>query len=162
MGRSRDQVLGLENAVCRGLRYKIPFLIGVFDGQFPWRQILMIQRELNEGVADLVRDAVPHRPRPRGRVTQSVNAAIGPPRIPLVIGAAGNAEHGQGPPDRQMRGFDCPNDLELLRGWVSHASSSPSPNVLFLSSLFSSVSSATTSFSAAASERSSLTSGAVA
>src|SRR5215469_8545889 len=54
------------------------------------------------------------------------------------------------------------DDLQLLSGGISHASSSPAPIVLFFSSRFSSISSATTSFSALASRRSSLTSSDVA
>ena len=58
--------------------------------------------------------------------------------------------------------IDQPDDLELLRGGVSHASSSPSAVTLFLSRRFSRVRSATTSLSAVASRRRSLTSSEVA
>src|ERR1700693_2995166 len=58
--------------------------------------------------------------------------------------------------------FDQPHDLQLLRGGVSHASSSPSAVTLFLSRRFSRVRSATTSLSAVASRRRSLTSSEVA
>src|SRR6478672_6073178 len=58
--------------------------------------------------------------------------------------------------------FDQPDDLQLLRGGVSHASSSPSAVTLFLSRRFSRVRSATTSLSAVASRRRSLTSSEVA
>jgi hypothetical protein len=63
---------------------------------------------------------------------------------------------------RQRGLLDQPNDLQLLGGGVSHTPSSPAPIVLFFSSRFSSVSSATTSLSALASRRSSLTSSEVA
>src|SRR5437870_11300752 len=63
---------------------------------------------------------------------------------------------------RQWGLLDQPDDLQLLGGGVSHAPSSPAPIMLFLSSRFSSMSSATTSFSAPASCRRSLTSSEVA
>src|SRR5258708_19692696 len=57
-----------------------------------------------------------------------------------------------------MRLLDQPDDLGLLGCRVSHASSSPSPLMLFLSRRFSRVRSATTSFKAEASRRRSFTS----
>src|SRR5258708_28270960 len=57
-----------------------------------------------------------------------------------------------------MRLLDQMDDLGLLGGWISHASSSPSPLMLFLSKRFSRVRSATTSFKAVASRRRSFTS----
>src|SRR6516225_10082924 len=57
-----------------------------------------------------------------------------------------------------MRLLDQLDDLGLLGGGISHASSSPSPFMLFLSSRFSRVRSATTSFNAAVSRRRSFTS----
>jgi hypothetical protein len=50
-----------------------------------------------------------------------------------------------------------PDDLQLLGGGISHSACSPSAVALFLSRRFSRVSSATTSFSALASRRRSLT-----
>src|ERR1700728_473702 len=64
--------------------------------------------------------------------------------------------------NRQVGLFDEPDDLQLLRGGISHASSSPSAVTLFLSRRFSRVRSATTSLSAVASRRRSLTSSDVA
>jgi hypothetical protein len=73
-----------------------------------------------------------------------------------------NAEFRQGVAHRQRRPLDQLDDLQLLGGGVSHASSSPAPIAVFFSNWFSSVSSATTSLSALASRRSSLTSSEVA
>ena len=81
--------------------------------------------------------------------------------VPAVEGRTGTpirAESGA-PADAILR---PPDDLELLGGGVSHSRSPPAPVMLFLSSRFSSVRSATASFSAAASARSSFTSGLVA
>src|SRR5258708_16165946 len=57
-----------------------------------------------------------------------------------------------------MRLLDQLDDLGLLGCRISHASSSPSPLMLFLSRRFSRVRSATTSFKAVASRRRSFTS----
>src|SRR3981189_1098031 len=57
-----------------------------------------------------------------------------------------------------MRLLDQSDDLVLLGCRISHASSSPSPLMLFLSRRFSRVRSATTSFKAVASRRRSFTS----
>src|SRR5215475_10724925 len=82
--------------------------------------------------------------------------------VPTVEGGTRNADLFQGTPYRQGGLLDQPNDLKLLSGGVPHVASSPSAVTLFLSSRFSSVSSATTSFSAPASRRRSLTSSDVA
>ena len=58
----------------------------------------------------------------------------------------------------QMRAFNQFNDLQLLRGRISHSPTPPSPSMLFLSRRFSRVSSATHSFSSRASDFSPLTS----
>src|SRR6185312_1785456 len=68
----------------------------------------------------------------------------------------------QRPPNRQMGLLDELDDLQLLCGRISHSPSSPSPVTLFLRTRFSRVRSATTSLSAMASRRRSLTSSEVA
>src|SRR3981189_82597 len=82
--------------------------------------------------------------------------------VPAVEGRARNANFLQRPPHWQGGLLDQPDDLKLLGGGVPHAASSPSPVTLFLSRRFSRVRSATTSFSAPASRRKSLTSSDVA
>src|SRR5271169_1223673 len=82
--------------------------------------------------------------------------------IPPVKGRSGNAELFQRPSGRPRRLLDQPDDLCLVRCGISHASSPPSPIMLFLSSRFSRVRSATTSFNACASRRRSFTSSEVA
>src|ERR1700743_425041 len=78
--------------------------------------------------------------------------------VPSVEGGAGNAELFQRALGRQTRLLDQLDDLGLLGCRISHASSSPSPLMLFLSRRFSRVRSATTSFNAVASRRRSFTS----
>src|SRR5271155_984085 len=71
--------------------------------------------------------------------------------IPSVKGGAGNTKLVQRALGRQV--LDQPDDLGLLGCRISHASSSPSPFMLFLSRRFSRVRSATTSFKAEVSRR---------
>src|SRR6266700_5131864 len=82
--------------------------------------------------------------------------------VPAVEGGARNANLFQRPPHRQGGLLDQPDDVKLLAGRISHVASSPSAVTLFLSRRFSRVSSATTSFSALATRRRSLTSSDVA
>src|SRR5215831_8571592 len=82
--------------------------------------------------------------------------------VPAVKGRPRNAKFRQGVAYRQWGLLDQPDDLQFLNGRVSHPPSSPAPIALFFSRRFSSVSSATTSFSALASRRSALTSSEVA
>src|SRR2546421_8021953 len=77
--------------------------------------------------------------------------------VPTVEGGRRNADLFQGTPYRQGGLLDQPDDLKLLSGGGPHVASSPSAVTLFLSRRVSSVRSATTSFSAPASRRKSLT-----
>jgi len=54
-----DQVMRLEQPVDRSLRHKIAGRISESRGQFPWRQLGLIQCQLNDPLAYCVRDAVP-------------------------------------------------------------------------------------------------------
>src|SRR5262249_62196261 len=99
------------------------------------------------------------------RVTLSIHdllPALAVPVIQAVKSCSGNTEFAQGLTSRQWGLLDQLDDLQLLDAGVSHAPSSPTPIVLFFSRRFSSISSATTSFKALASCRSSLTSSEVA
>jgi len=162
MRRCRDQILCLQNPVNVRFRYKILPLVGVFHGRLAGRQILMLERKLDDVRPRLVREAIPHGPGVRRCVLKSIKPPVRPPIIPAAIGRAGDAQHGQRLASRQMRGFHGADDLQLFRCGIPHASHSPSPIMLFLSRRFPKVRSATTSFSAADSVRSSLTSGDVA
>src|SRR5215472_11963504 len=128
----------------------------------PRRQRRLVERQLDEVVAHAVWNAVPDAFRAGRAVVQGLRPATAVPVVPAVKGRPGNAEFRQGVAHRQRGLLDQPNDLQLLGGGISHASSSPTPIAVFFSSRFSSVSSATTSFNALASRRSSLTSSEVA
>src|SRR5437588_277431 len=113
---------------------------------------------IDDAVAHRLRNAVPHPLRARYPVRQGIEPALAVPVVPAIEGRPWNAELCQRVTYRQRRVLDQPDNLQLLGGGISHAASSPAPIVLFLSSRFSSTSSATTSFSALASRRRSVTS----
>jgi hypothetical protein len=130
--------------------------------QFSRRQRRLIQRQRDDAFANIVWNAVPDAIRLGASVSQGFGSAGLIQIVPAVEGGVRNADLFQRPPHRQGGLLDEPDDLELLGGGISHSASSPSPVTLFLSKRFSSVSSATTSFSALASRRRSLTSSEVA
>ena len=74
----------------------------------------MLKRKLDNIRPDLIREAVPHRPRMGSRIVKRIKPALGPAVIPTIIGRAWNAEHGQRLTSGQMRGFDRTDDLQLL------------------------------------------------
>src|SRR6476660_4611237 len=91
-------------------------------------------------------------------IGQCFNAALTVTIIPAIERGSRYTELVQRALGRQVRLLDQLDDLGLLRRRISHASSSPSPFMLFLSRRFSRVRSATTSFKAMASRRRSFTS----
>src|SRR5829696_10191681 len=111
---------------------------------------------------DLLGDAVPDAPRPGRTVAQSLRPAGSVKIVPAVERGPWDAELLQGSANRQVGLLDQADDLGLFGCGVSHAASPPSPIMLFLSRRFSRVRSATTSFKAEASRRSSFTSSGVA
>jgi hypothetical protein len=102
MRRRGDEVLGLEDAVRRGFRDEVSLLVGVLDRQLPRREVFVLERELHDVPANLVRDAVPDRPGSWGLVGQSIEATLDPTGVPVVVGAARDPEHGQRALHRQM------------------------------------------------------------
>src|SRR3954467_3310118 len=120
------------------------------------------QRQSDDALANIVCNAVPHAIRFRMAVVQGFRPTSSVQIVPAVEGGARNANLFQRPSHRQGRLLDELDDLKLLGGGVLHVASSPSAVTLFLSRRFSRVSSATTSFSALASRRRSLTSSEVA
>src|ERR1700743_1253572 len=89
-------------------------------------------------------------------VGQRFNTALTVTIVPTVERGSRDAELVQRALGRQVRLLDQLDDFGLLGCGVPHASSSPSPLMLFFSKRFSRVRSATTSFNAPASRRSSL------
>src|SRR5258706_10028763 len=161
-GWAGDQIAGLEEPIDRRLRDKIAFGIGKAHGQFPRGQRGLIQRQPDDALANIVGNAVPDAIRLRMSIVQGFRPAGLVQIVPAVEGGTRNADLFQRPPHWQGRLLDEPDDLKLLGGGIPHVASSPSAVTLFLSRRFSRVSSATTSFSALASRRRSLTSSEVA
>src|SRR5690606_14810724 len=119
-------------------------------------------RHVDDLDLDFGADAVPHPVRSGRTVLQRLRAAFDVEFIPAIEGAPRNAELIQRLLCRKVRLLDDLDDLELLGCGVSHSSSPPSAIMLFLSRRFSSVRSATASFSARVSRRRSWTSPVVA
>src|SRR6185312_5193825 len=91
-------------------------------------------------------------------IGQGFDATLAVTVIPAIKRGARDAELVQRALGRQMGLLDQLDDLGLFGRRIPHASSSPSPFMLFLSRRFSRVRSATTSFKAAVSRRRSFTS----
>src|SRR6476661_2830314 len=126
-----------------------------------------VAREVVEGQcddpgADVIGDAVPHPIRPRAVIVQRLWPSSLIKIAPSIKRGSWDSDLLQRPPNRQMGLLEELDDLQLLCGRISHSSSSPSPVTLFLRTRFSRVRSATTSLSAMASRRRSLTSSEVA
>src|SRR5215471_12576237 len=156
LGPCRELVLHFTDY--QSLRDKVLLLVGEAHCQPPRRQLRNLQCQSNDLAADIVGDAIPDTIWSGTVVSQRLRAAFTISVIPAVERSAGDAEFVQGALGRQMRLLDKLDDLGLLGCRISHASSSPSPLMLFLSRRFSRVRSATTSFKAAASRRRSFTS----
>src|SRR3974390_113087 len=91
-------------------------------------------------------------------VSQRLNATLAVAIVPAIKRGSRDAELVQRALGRQVGLLDQLDNLGLLGRRIPHASSSPSPFMLFLSRRFSRVRSATTSFNAAVSRRRSFTS----
>src|ERR1700746_1420867 len=147
-----------QQPIDRSLRYKGLLLVGEAHCQPPRRQLRNLQRRSDQLAADMLWDAIPDTIWSGRVISQRLGATSTISVIPAVVRSTGDAEFVQGALGRQMRLLDQLDDLGLLGCRISHASSSPSPLMLFLSRRFSKVRSATTSFKAAASRRRSFTS----
>src|SRR5690606_36393068 len=161
-GRRRHEPLGFQDAIDAGLGDEGFFGICKGDGNLARRELRLIECPLDDPIADLVGDAVPDALRAWPAVLERVEAARRIAIEPSVEGRLGNADLVEGAPDRQMRGLDRSDDLELFGCGVPHSPSSPSAITLFLSRRFSRVTSARASWSCRALARSDLTSSEVA
>ena len=135
-GWAGDQIMGLEQPIDRGLRDKIAFGVGKPHRQFPRRQRGLVQRQIDDALADIIRNAVPDAIRLGMSVVQSFRPTGLVQIVPAVEGGARNADLFQRTAHRQGGLLDEPDDLKLLGGGVSHAASSPSAVTLFLSRRF--------------------------
>src|SRR5271170_1565228 len=157
-GRTRNQVVRLEQSIHRGFRDKIAFGIGEACGEFARRQLRHVQSHRDDAFAHLVGDAIPDPIRLRRFVFECLRPAGLEARIPSVECRGQDADCLQRPSRRQVGLLDQADDLELFGSRNSHSSSPPSPIMLFLSSRNSSACSATTSFNSWAWRLRSLTS----
>src|SRR5262245_4977192 len=137
--------------------------IGELPRQLAGRTMRICQAAVDPALANQRANAIPVAPgcRRLGREPCVALRLVAP--IPGVEGRPIHPQLLQRLAHREIRPFDQPNDLALLRPGQAHVSSSESEAVtLFLSRRFSSTVSASTCFSRAFSSRSVFTSGAVA
>ena len=146
-GRRGDEPLGLQDAIDAGLGDERLLGIGEGNGHLSRRELRLVQRPLDNLVADLVRDAVPDASRSRLAVFERLEATRRIAVEPGVERRLWDADLVEGTSDRQVRGLDGADDLELFGCGVSHSISSPSAITLFLSRRFSRVTSASASLS---------------
>ena len=59
IGRTGDEIVRLQQPIDRSFRDKILFLVGEAHGQLSRRQLREFQRQIDDLVANVLRDAVP-------------------------------------------------------------------------------------------------------
>src|SRR5208282_5373332 len=146
-GGTGDQVVRLQEPVNRGFRDEVLLAVDERDGQLPRRQLRLFECELEHRLSNRSGELVPYLPWRRGPILEVFIMAGSIAIVPAIKGGPWDAELSQGPPYRQRRLLDQPEDLQLLGGGVPHISDSPSPSTLFLSTRFSIISSASSSLS---------------
>src|SRR5260370_1708708 len=117
------------------------------DGELTRRQVRLLKGQIDDRRFDLVRDLVPDPPRSRLAIRQSFDPALLVSAVPVVERRSRDPDWSQCPRDWERRLFHQFDDLELLGCGIPHEASSPSPRTLFLSSRFSSWTSARGSLS---------------
>src|SRR5271168_4552411 len=70
--KAGDQVVGLEQAINRGFRYEVALDIGKAHGQFPWREVRLVEGQCDDPCADVIGDTVPYPIRPRAAIVQGL------------------------------------------------------------------------------------------
>jgi hypothetical protein len=108
---------------------RIRFPVGEADGQFPWGQIRLVERQVHKLVLHGVRDAVPDVRWLRGAVLEPLRTVFDGAIMPAGEGRVRDPDLGQGPADRKVGLLDDADDLELLGCRVSHSRSPPAPPV---------------------------------
>jgi hypothetical protein len=81
--------VGLEQAIDRSFRDEVAFGVGEAHGQFPRRQLRLVQRQIDDPLADIVRDAVPDPIRPGRAIVQGLRPAGLIAIVPAVEGRPG-------------------------------------------------------------------------
>jgi hypothetical protein len=130
--------MGLEQVIDRW-RDKILPLVGEADRQFAGRQFRLLQRQVDDLAPDILGDTVPDTIWPAGTILQRLGSTDEVAIVPTIKRGPRDAEPLQRLADRQMRLLDQPDDHGFVRWGVSHASSPPSPVMLFFRRWFSRV-----------------------
>jgi hypothetical protein len=96
-------LLGFQQAVRGGFRGEVALLIREAHRQLSGREFWLIERQLEDLLPHLIRDAVPDPTGPRRAVLQGVPSAGLEQIVPPVEGGSWEAELLQGAADRQIR-----------------------------------------------------------
>src|SRR5258705_2695113 len=160
--RRGDEAARLQEPIDAGFRDEGALAIGEGNGDLAGGEIGLVECQRDNLLAHVVGDAVPDALRFGPMILKGLDATRLVAIEPGVECRLRDVDLRQRLADRQRRGLDEPDNLELFGGGVSHASSSPSAITLFFSNRISRVTSARASLSWRASVRSSLTSSEVA
>jgi hypothetical protein len=102
IGRAGDKVMGLQQPIDRSLGDKVLSLIGEAHRQLARRQLRKFQRQFDDLVSHIVRDAIPDAIRSRAMVGQRLNAALPVTVVPAIECGSRDAELVQRAPGGQM------------------------------------------------------------
>ena len=123
VGRTRDQVLGAEDAIHAGFRENVGLPIRELPGELAGGFLGIGQRRRDHPPADVRGDAIPVPAPGRRCGCQARRAGPRVPAIPPVERGPVHAELPQRAPCGQIRVFDEADDLAFLRCRQSHVSS---------------------------------------
>ena len=126
-----DQVVGLEKPANRGFRDKVAPGVRKPDGQFPGRQLRLLQGKIDDLPPDIIRDPVPHPARAAVAILKTGVAKGQKAIVPAIKGGLRNAQLVQSGPDAQVGLLDQADDLQLLGCGIPHSSPPPMPDHVF-------------------------------
>jgi len=74
--RAGYQIPGLQHPVNRALRDKVPLLIGIANSQLAWRELRLVQGQLDDRIPVTLRDLVPSYSRSRFPIFQIIDTIV--------------------------------------------------------------------------------------
>ena len=101
------------------------------DGQFPGRQLRLLQGKIDDLPPDIIRDPVPHPARAAVAILKTGVAKGQKAIVPAIKGGLRNAQLVQSGPDAQVGLLDQADDLQLLGCGIPHSSPPPCPIMFF-------------------------------
>ena len=106
--------MGLEKPVNRGFRDKVAPGVRKPDGQFPGRQLRLLQGKIDDLPPNIIRDTVPHPARAAVAILKTGVAKGRKAIVPAIKVVFRNAQLVQSGPDAQVGLLDQADDLQLL------------------------------------------------